>query len=129
MGKRNMEIIEFEIGGHAIKFECDSRKNPMGFVHCATLYVDGLKCNSGRIQYYNRTWEAWCYQSVCLQRCSAVIESREAQLKSEFKRDRDLSSVRGANKEELQKIIDADGYVVLMKKIKDHLNLRDRGRW
>lgn len=129
MGKRNMEIIEFEVWGRSIKFECDSRKNPQGFVHCATLYVDGIKCNSVRIQYYNRTWEAWCYQSVCLQRCSAVIESREAQLKSEFKREHNLSSVRGANKEALQKIIDADSYVVLMKKVKEILNLRDCGRW
>lgn len=129
MGKRNMEIIEFEVGGHAIKFQCDARKNGMGFIHRATMFVDGIECNKGSVQYYNRTWESWCYQSVCLQRCSAVIESRTAQLKSEYRREHGLSAVRGAHKEELQKIIDADSYVILMKKVKEHLNLRDCGRW
>ena len=55
------------------------------------------------------------------------IEAREEaeQVKAEFKRDNNLSSVRGANKEKLQTLIDSDSYVVLMRGVKKALNNRD----
>ena len=129
MGKKNTEVLELEVGGHIIKFVCDARATGNGFAHYATMYVDGIECNKGSVHYLNRTWEAWKYQSVCLQRCSEVIESRMAQLKTEFKRDRGLDSVRGKNKEALQEIIDSDSYVILMRTVKAALDERPVERW
>ena len=129
MGKKNTEILELETGGHIIKFVCDARATGNGFAHYATMFVDGIECNKGSAHYLNRTWEAWRYQSVCLQRCSEVIDSRSAQLKAEYKRDRGLSSVRGNDKDELQRIIDADPYVVLMRGAKKALDERPVERW
>lgn len=55
----------FKINEH-IEAVCDYDKTRNGFKHTATLFIDGIECNSTKICYLNRTWEAYEYQSVLL---------------------------------------------------------------
>lgn len=43
---------------------CDSKKTRNGFKHTATLLIDGNEQESVKVNYLNRTWERYEYQSV-----------------------------------------------------------------
>lgn len=47
-------------------FQCNSRGNRSGFVHEWKLYYDGsfYPVQENKIQYYNRTWERFTYESL-----------------------------------------------------------------
>ena len=50
-----------------IEIKCQSKSNSVGFVHIATLFINGIRKASSRCQYYNRTWERYTYASVLSQ--------------------------------------------------------------
>lgn len=53
----------FDINKH-IRVVCEAGKTRNGFKHTATLMYDGLEQESVKINYLNRTWERYEYQSV-----------------------------------------------------------------
>ena len=59
-----MEHVIKKIGNAEFDFHVNSRSNREGFVHTCYLYLNGLKIGQDRAQYYNRTWEAYRFQTV-----------------------------------------------------------------
>ena len=49
-----------------IEIECESKSSKMGFNHIARLKINGLEIRKDIINYYNRTWESFEYESVIL---------------------------------------------------------------
>lgn len=47
-----------------IKIVCDASKTRNGFKHTATLYLKGVQRESVKINYLNRTWERYEFDSV-----------------------------------------------------------------
>jgi hypothetical protein len=47
-----------------IEIVCDTTKSRTGFKHIAKLFINGHEAESTSINYYNRTWEAYEYQSI-----------------------------------------------------------------
>jgi hypothetical protein len=45
---------------------CDSVSNRPGFKHTAVLMRNGKNIDATRVQYYNRTWERYTFQTVLL---------------------------------------------------------------
>ena len=43
---------------------CESKGNKTGFKHKVTLLYHGIEQVKTSIQYYNRTWERFTYESV-----------------------------------------------------------------
>jgi len=43
---------------------CDSVSNGPGFKHIATLTRNGEQIDSTKVQYYNRTWERYTFQTI-----------------------------------------------------------------
>ena len=62
----NEQLIRFEAEGVRVNFACYTRGNRSGFVHEVTMYEEGrgYATASESVQYYNRTWEEYTYQSV-----------------------------------------------------------------
>ena len=54
---------KFQIDEH-LSVECQMQDTNYGFRHLATLLQDGKEISHSKACYYNRTWEAWTYQSV-----------------------------------------------------------------
>ena len=50
-----------------MEFICESVDTRSGFAHIAEMYIgnDMYPYGRGRVNYYNRTWECWRYQTVC----------------------------------------------------------------
>lgn len=69
-----METITKKIGNAEYVFCCDAHDTRSGFAHTCTLYRYGTPIkgehygyvNEEKRYYYNRTWEAYRYQSVML---------------------------------------------------------------
>ena len=47
-----------------IRIICDSAKTRSGFKHTATLMLNGMERESVKVNYLNRTWERYEFQSV-----------------------------------------------------------------
>lgn len=54
---------KFYIGGN-ITIICESVGNRSGFKHCATVLQGGRIILKDKVQYYNRTWESWQFESI-----------------------------------------------------------------
>ena len=70
-----MEIRKLSNG---YQFVNNSRGNRSGFVHETTLFNNnGLEVGNYKIQYYNRTWECYQFQTVMKNCISKIIEEKK----------------------------------------------------
>ena len=56
-----MEIFRVS---RSLQFVCDSGSTRNGFKHEATLFKNGREEAFAKVNYLNRTWESFTYQSV-----------------------------------------------------------------
>jgi hypothetical protein len=56
---------------------CTSESTRSGFRHLATLTRGGYEIAKAKICYYNRTWEAYEFESVLLRIIDANFEGQE----------------------------------------------------
>ena len=69
-----MTIVKKTVNGNEYEFVNSFRGNRSGFVHETTLFRNGRMEGANKIQYYNRTWECYTYQSVMKGLVSALLE-------------------------------------------------------
>ena len=70
-----MEIRKLSNG---YQFVNNSRGNRSGFVHETTLFNNnGLEVGNYKVQYYNRTWECYQFQTVMKNCISKIIEEKK----------------------------------------------------
>jgi len=67
-----------------ITVECESKSNKRGFIHIAKLKINGITVQTSSIQWYNRTWESYDYESVLKQLVEKTKVLTEAE-KQDFK--------------------------------------------
>lgn len=68
------DIIVKKIGNNEYTFECKSVRQGQGFAHKVILRKNGVEIERNSVQYYNRTWESYQYQSAMLGCVSKLIE-------------------------------------------------------
>ena len=59
-----MSIIKHTVNGNEYKFINSVRGNRSGFVHETQLFKNDEFIGENKVQYYNRTWEVYQYQTV-----------------------------------------------------------------
>lgn len=57
--------------------ECQTQNTNYGFRHLATLYYKDRELVEAKVCYYNRTWEAWNYQTVILEAINKAYKVRK----------------------------------------------------
>lgn len=62
-GFKTFEITDGPVNT-GLTVECQAQNTRYGFRHLATLYRNGREIAAAKCCYYNRTWEAYEYQSV-----------------------------------------------------------------
>ena len=110
-----MDIIRKKINDAEFTFVVNSRSNRSGFVHECKLFLNDRELSEQKIQYYNRTWERYRFQSVmhsCI--CDAVEQEKQKIIDRE-KAARGWQKLTAARKEEIEKIIDANSGVKLLR--------------
>ena len=71
----------FKLNEHT-EVRCSCGSSRTGFAHNAYVYHKGNKVCEARINYYNRTWESYTFQSVL----SKVLEKSELYTDEEIKK-------------------------------------------
>lgn len=87
-----MNIIKITENEWTFTFVCDYHNTHAGFAHDCNLFIDTLNnhsvfMTSAHCYYYNRTWECWTYQTVCITAINNLIHERIDILKRDFLRD------------------------------------------
>lgn len=60
----NKKTFEFTVNGETIRFYCDTTNTRNGFCHHVFADGGGKEHEHTRVSYYNRTWEAFEYETV-----------------------------------------------------------------
>ena len=82
-----MEIISKSVSGVNFSFVCDGWSNSRAWGHLVVLMDDrGVEISRCKIRYYNRTWEAWRFQSACRGAVDNLIENRRREAVEEYKK-------------------------------------------
>lgn len=80
-----MQIFEHttNINGNLTNYKivCSYKSNRTGFKHTANLFISSYQLAETSIQYYNRTWESYTYQSVILQAINIALEETKEKIK------------------------------------------------
>lgn len=94
-----MEVVKKVINGVEYEFVNESRGNRSGFVHETRLFKDGRLIGERKVQYYNRTWERYRYQTVMRGLISGLIDSYEEEFKNRWKDKHSVKRLTQAKKE------------------------------
>lgn len=71
-----METKVISLNGDTFTFICRSKSVSGGFRHLCVLLKNDVEVASESVRYYNRTWEAYTFQTVML-RCARKIKNDE----------------------------------------------------
>ena len=81
-----MEIISKSVNGANFSFVCEGWSNSRAWGHLVILMDgSGREVSRCKIRYYNRTWEAWRFQSACRGAVDSLIENRRREAVREYK--------------------------------------------
>lgn len=114
-------MTNLNINGIDFNFYNKSRSNRSGFVHESTLFVNGQKIGSYKIQYYNRTWEVYQYQSVMKNLVYNLISSYTEKYKMNYKKDKNIKRLTEAKKAEMMDLLKNEKEYVILKELYNSL--------
>ena len=102
-----MDIVKKTINGNDYIFYNSFRGNRSGFVHETELYKNNYNIGWNKVQYYNRTWEVYTYQSVMKGLVSYLLEDCRKAYKTAWKNEHGIKRLteekRKAMQEDLEK--------------------------
>lgn len=100
-----------KINGFTFVNETEGTRN--GFRHISHLFNDlsGAEIASGKVNYLNRTWESYRYQTSMSKAVGEAIADRAETLKYIVKNDRNLTRLDKQAKEDLAKMLNEDEYL------------------
>lgn len=108
-----MEIKKIEVNGKTYEFVNEFGDIRHGFYHKSTLFVSNVegyswyKCEN-RVNYLNRTWECYRYQTCMKGLVDGLINSRTEKLLHDFKIEKGYGRMTDKRREEFQKAIADD---------------------
>lgn len=109
-----MDIIKYK----DITILLDSKSNYYGFKHIATLiygYSERLKTS---IQYYNRTWEVFTYQTIINKIINLQLDEIEKTQKTIYKESNNIKRLTKEKEKEVTKVCDSIEFYKQLKALK-----------
>lgn len=103
-----MDIRKEIINGKEYMFVNSFRGNRSGFVHETTLLRDGREIGCYKIQYYNRTWERYTYQSVMVGCVRELLDDCREAFERAWRNDHGVKRMTEAKREEMNRDFEAD---------------------
>lgn len=91
----------YKINGHEYLIHSRTVNSRTGFAHISTLVRDGNEIETKRVNYYNRTWESYQYQTSMRLVVEAAMKRELDSLIDHYKRESGLRRLSAAKKEEL----------------------------
>lgn len=100
-----MKLIKRNIQGcKDFTFVCESLGTRHGFKHVCTLFAMDSQYpeESATCYYYNRTWESWCYQTVCREVVHKIIERTKKRAVDNYKYLNKLKRISAEKRKEIE---------------------------
>ena len=98
--------------------------NYYGFKEHSELYLNNYMLKSESIQYYNRSWQSYEYQSSMRKCINALIESLEKDLKEEYKQINNIKRITKEKEKDLKKYYNTSRilkeYKIILKRINNN---------
>lgn len=94
-----MSTIKKVINNNEYEFVNHFRGNRSGFVHETKLYRNNVLIGEHKIQYYNRTWERYEYQSVMKSITRILLDSEFEDFKTKWKNYHDIKRLTKTKEE------------------------------
>lgn len=110
-----MDIIKYK----DITIILESKSNYYGFKHLATLIYGYSKRAKTSIQYYNRTWEVFTYQTIINKIINIELESIEQTQKDLYKESNNIKRLTKEKEKEVLKICNTIQYYKQLKAFKN----------
>lgn len=80
-----MRKININYDNSLFEFICDTEDTRSGFKHVCNLFINNIHATAATCYYYNRTWESWDYQTVCIAAVNNLMNEYIEQKKDQFK--------------------------------------------
>lgn len=96
-----MSIIKKVIGDNEYLFVNESRSNRSGFVHETKLYKNGNLWGEYHIQYINRTWECYQYQSVMRGVVNSILDAEFEYFEKKYRRQHNIKRLTAKKHDEM----------------------------
>lgn len=113
-----MDIIKYK----DITILLDSKSNYYGFKEIATLILGYTERAKTSIQYYNRSWQTFTYQSVIIKLLNMELESIEKTQKEIYKESNNIKRITKEKEKEILKICNSIKYYKQLKELKKRVN-------
>ena len=81
-------------------FQCRYNLSRSGFSHTCSLIKEGKLLSEAKLNYFNRTWESYTYQSVMREAVWKLIIQKEKEFLDEYKKENGLSRLNKDRKRE-----------------------------
>lgn len=121
-----MEIKKIKLENIDKEFEFVNRSfsNRVGFKHESTLLINGREYAKCSVQYYNRTWECYTYQTSMIRTVESLIAEIVDNLLIRYKEENGIGRLTKQKREIFEtEIRDKDEFynelVALKEKLKD----------
>lgn len=98
-----MSITTKSINNNEYVFINSSRSNRSGFVHETKLYKNGTLWGEYKIQYYNRTWECYQFQSVMRGVVNTIIGEEFEVFKTSYKHNHNIKRLTAKKHDEMMR--------------------------
>ena len=98
-----MGIKKYKVNGKNFDFVCRSFWTRNGFAHECELYENDRLLNTAKINYINRTWENYEFQSCMLKNISNEITEITENLLARFKSENNIIRLTKQKKAEFEK--------------------------
>lgn len=120
-----MNIKRINVNGYDFEFVCDYHDTHSGFAHDCTLFIDKdkkpLSKSAAHCYYYNRTWESWTYQTVCIETVNKGIDYITSRLMRIFKENRNYKIMTQKRRADFENSIKNNEYLNALRACKDKL--------
>ena len=95
------DITRKTINGNEYTFFNSFRGNRSGFVHETELFKNDRLIGRNKIQYYNRTWECYTYQSVMKGAVHMLMDEAFEDFKTAWKNDHEIKRLTAKMKDDM----------------------------
>ena len=86
------------------RFVCECVDTRNGFTHKVTMFRHNYEILSHKVNYLNRTWECWTYQTAIRGAIYKALEDAKERIKAHFKEVNNLSRITVKRKVELEEL-------------------------
>ena len=122
-----MERIVKKIGNAEFTFWLNSRNNRSGFVHECELYMENECLAKEKMQYYNRTWECYRFQSVMLGAVQNAIDYAKQKMIDNAKAEHGWQKLTAERRKIMEQEFEQNGGLKTLEELYNAVNTAKYG--